>query len=160
MADAPRSPPPRSPDTTDQTVEVTVSGDRLGVKALLTRAGDVLLVREGRDDGSSFWTLPGGGVAPGESLRSSLRRELDEELRCSVTCGDRLGTCRYDHTSFGDVTTVYTVFECTLESKPVANAAEDIHEFEWIRFETLPDGLLPPFEAFLTDLATEAFFEQ
>jgi len=35
---------------------------RRGVKALIERDGAVLLVQERHDDGTPFWTLPGGGV--------------------------------------------------------------------------------------------------
>ncbi|MQA25664.1 MAG: NUDIX domain-containing protein [Micromonosporaceae bacterium] len=29
----------------------------------------------GRHDGHEYWTLPGGGVEPGETLESAVRRE-------------------------------------------------------------------------------------
>jgi len=48
---------------------------------LLTPAPEVLLLRV-RDPagGDAFWITPGGGLEPGETLESGLRRELKEEL--------------------------------------------------------------------------------
>lgn len=160
MADSPHPPSSSSPHPPPSHEKSTTSGSRLGAKALFVQDGEVLLIKEGRDDGSSFWTLPGGGVSPGESLRTSLRRELDEELQCTVTCGEPVGSCQYEHTSFGDVTTVYTVFDCSLESQPEANRTEDILECEWVDPDALPNQLLDPFEELLDELVIDGFFEE
>lgn len=53
--------------------------------AVIVRGGGVLMVRErgrgpsGRHDGPEYWTLPGGGVEPGEDLEAAVRREVAEE---------------------------------------------------------------------------------
>lgn len=159
MADSPRTYQPSTPIRSPGEVETTVAGTRLGAKALFVRSEQVLLIEEGRDDGSAFWTLPGGGVAPGESLTASLRRELDEELRCSATCGRPVGTCRYEHTSFGDVTTVYTVFDCTLASEPEPNGEEDILAYDWVAPADPPEGMLDPFAELLQDLVAAGYFD-
>jgi 8-oxo-dGTP diphosphatase len=54
---------------------------REAARALVLDPNDrVLLVRfVNPDTGAEFWTTPGGGVDPGESLESALRRELREE---------------------------------------------------------------------------------
>lgn len=155
MADSPQSYPPSPEPQSDS----TMTGNRMGAKALFTADGELLLIEEGRDDGSSFWTLPGGGVSPGESLRASLRREINEELQCQATCGIPVGTCTYEHTTFGDVTTVYTVFECTLVSQPMANGDEDILTFEWVAPTELPGELLDPFDTLIRELRQDDYFK-
>ncbi len=51
----------------------------------LLRDGDRVLLQRGIGDG--FWALPGGGVEVGESARTTVRRELLEELGQEVRVG-------------------------------------------------------------------------
>ncbi|MFD8978746.1 NUDIX hydrolase [Streptomyces sp. NPDC059564] len=59
--------------------------ERRRVAAVIVRDGGVLMVRErgrgasGLHDGPEYWTLPGGGVEPGEDLEAAVRREVAEE---------------------------------------------------------------------------------
>jgi ADP-ribose pyrophosphatase YjhB (NUDIX family) len=48
------------------------------------RQGRILLIR--RTD-NNYWSIPGGGVEPGESLRDAVAREVSEEtgIDCEVT---------------------------------------------------------------------------
>ena len=43
-----------------------------------------VLVRNGRGDGSSWWSLPGGGVEAGETLEAAAIREAREETGMEV----------------------------------------------------------------------------
>lgn len=52
---------------------------RLGVSVLCRRSDDVLLVRRGKAPYLGFWSLPGGLVEFGETMREAARRELLEE---------------------------------------------------------------------------------
>lgn len=55
----------------------------VGVRVLAVNAvGEVLLVRHSY--GSRRWTLPGGGVARGETLIAAAARELAEETACTL----------------------------------------------------------------------------
>jgi 8-oxo-dGTP diphosphatase len=63
---------------------------RRRVSAVIVRNGRVLMVRErnrgpeGRHDGVEFWTLPGGGVEPGETDEEAVTREVREEVGLRV----------------------------------------------------------------------------
>jgi ADP-ribose pyrophosphatase YjhB (NUDIX family) len=57
-------------------------GMTLGVRAMLLREGQVVLVRHSYVSG---WYLPGGGVEVGESMADALKREIGEEAGAVLT---------------------------------------------------------------------------
>ena len=57
-------------------------GMTLGVRALLLKDGEVVLVKHSYVPG---WYLPGGGVEAGESLLEALARETEEEADVRLT---------------------------------------------------------------------------
>jgi len=56
----------------------------LGVSALVWHDGRVLLVRRGRPPLKDLWSLPGGHVEFGESLRDAVTREVHEETSIEI----------------------------------------------------------------------------
>lgn len=50
----------------------------------MVKDGKVLLVLRGREPGCGLWSLPGGVVHPGETLRAAVIRELREECGIDV----------------------------------------------------------------------------
>ena len=135
----------------DRNVRSSVGGEndtgvgrfRLGAKGLITARGRVLLIEERHADGTPFWTVPGGGVEADESLRACLRRELEEEIRCGATVGEALDSFLYAHTS-SPTTTLYAVFETTLNATPEPNDAERIIDYAWRAPSDLPAATLEP----------------
>jgi len=111
------------------------------------------MVRERRDDGSTFWTLPGGGLRPGESPVRGLHREVAEELQCDVELHGRVTRCTYRHVSRTDVVSVYDVFRGRLAGEPVPNRGEGIVEHRLVAPPTVPPGTLPPFEDVVAEFA-------
>ncbi|QWC20227.1 NUDIX hydrolase [Halorubrum sp. 2020YC2] len=135
--------PPSAPEGAFERREL-----RVGAKALVTDRDRVLLVKERHGDGSTFWTLPGGGVESGESLSECLRREIDEEIRAPATVGERLGRCVYRHTS-RPTTTVYSVFDATLGARPEPDPAERVLDHAWVAPTELLPTTLDPVERFI-----------
>lgn len=56
----------------------------LAVSAAIVRDGEVLAVRRARPPMQGLFTLPGGGVEPGETLAQALLREVREETALTV----------------------------------------------------------------------------
>lgn len=125
---------------------------RPGAKAFISDGRRVLLIKERRADGSTFWTLPGGGAEPGEPLRACLRRELAEELQCCSTVDSILTTCAYRHTSVPDTVTLYSVFAAELVTEPCANGDEGVVAYRWYDPSEPPLNLLRPFRQILLGL--------
>ncbi len=69
------------PDRTDSPAPV------LAVGAIIPRGNRVLLIRRGKEPSAGLWTLPGGRVEPGETVRAALVREAREETGLTVTPG-------------------------------------------------------------------------
>ena len=129
-----------------ETVGETLTGrfePRTGAKALVTSDRAVLLVRERHSDGSPFWTLPGGGVYAHETPTEGLRRELAEELACRARIHEPVSTFWYAHDSLDASMSVYTVFDCSLLSRPAPNPDEGLFEAQWREPDALPSATLP-----------------
>ncbi len=76
---------PVSPtDTPGPVPEVAVGG-------IAVREGALLLVRRANPPGAGCWSVPGGRVEPGESVRTAVERELLEETALTVRCGAFVG---------------------------------------------------------------------
>jgi 8-oxo-dGTP diphosphatase len=63
---------------------------------LCTAGRWLLMVREkgtgptGRHDGQEYWTLPGGGIQPGETAEQAVMREVAEETGLELLTADFL----------------------------------------------------------------------
>ncbi len=59
---------------------------------LIVRRGDrVLIVQRGKEPSKGRWSIPGGAVEVGESLREAGKREVAEECGIEVRVGDLVG---------------------------------------------------------------------
>lgn len=64
---------------------------RVAAYAVITDADDRMLLAHWIDGRRASWTLPGGGLEPGEDPAHAVRREVREETGFRVTVGDLLG---------------------------------------------------------------------
>ena len=63
----------------------------VGVGAIIIEAGRVVLVKRGHPPLAGEWSIPGGVLEVGETLRQAAVREAMEETGLTVEAGDLLG---------------------------------------------------------------------
>ncbi len=59
-----------------------------GVGVVVRKGDSVLLIQRGREPRLGEWTVPGGAVELGESLRDAARREIREECGIEIQLGE------------------------------------------------------------------------
>lgn len=125
---------------------------RMGVKGIVSRrSGRVLLIKEHRSDGTTFWTLPGGGVHINESFIDGLKREFREELRLDVRVNSLVDTCTYHHSSLRNTSTKYHLFNCWFAGRPSPNGSEGIVDVQWFERRNLPESTVEPFQQIIAN---------
>lgn len=63
----------------------------VGVGAVILEEQEVLLVQRRNEPGKGQWSLPGGVVKVGESLKEGIKRELLEEVSIQIEIGGLVG---------------------------------------------------------------------
>ena len=128
-----------------------MSAPEIHVVAGVVRSEDGRVLIARRPPGSHMaggWEFPGGKVAPGETPRDALGRELREEIGIEVLEAEPLVACRHaypDRTVFLDVWSVwrYAGEPRALEGQPL----------RWEAVAALPEvGLLPADEPVIAAL--------
>jgi ADP-ribose pyrophosphatase YjhB (NUDIX family) len=105
----------------------------VGVQCLISFERDVLLIRN--TYGPQLWTVPGGGIKPGEAPEEAVRREVYEEVGISLDHVKPLGTFqgrqdyRYD--------TVH-VFAAQVLNQACTIDPGEILEARWFAMDALP----------------------
>jgi ADP-ribose pyrophosphatase YjhB (NUDIX family) len=111
-------------------------GMTLGVRGVVLRGDEVLLVRHGYTKG---WHLPGGGVEPGETFEQAMAKELLEEANVRLTGAPKLHALfQNQNASARDHVAVYVVREFEYGG-PLAPTFE-IQEAKFFPLSALPEG--------------------
>ncbi len=112
---------------------------QVGVGAVVCHQDKILLVLRGKTPNKNQWAIPGGKVAPGESLQAALEREILEETGITIRVGalayhfefierDAEGSLRYHYV-------VLDFFGDYLQGKLCAG--DDAADARWVAFEEL-----------------------
>jgi ADP-ribose pyrophosphatase YjhB (NUDIX family) len=110
-----------------------------GVKAVVRRGDDVLLVRHTYARRGQ-WDLPGGFLRPDEQARVALQRELDEELGVRADGARAIAETptRNDHKR-----EVLHVFSIDVDDYATDPNSAELADVGWFHRERLPDRTTP-----------------
>jgi ADP-ribose pyrophosphatase YjhB (NUDIX family) len=114
----------------------------VGVGAVIIHDGRALIVQRAGEPRKGEWTVPGGVLEVGETLRSGTEREVLEETGLVIKAGpvvDVFENIWPDATGKTQFHYVLVDFLCNLISGEL-KAATDVSAARWIAFEEL-DGL-------------------
>jgi len=101
---------------------------------LIIKDSEILLIQHSY--GSSYWTVPGGGVKTNESLPEAAKREVLGEVGIVVKNINKLGSVFYDEEYKKD--TIW-VFRTDVESSEVKIDELEIVEAKWFPIYNLPE---------------------
>jgi len=108
----------------------------LGVRVMLIRRDQVLLVRQTYMDG---WFMPGGGVQKNEGLDQAARREAREEVGAELIDLTLLGV----YSNFKERKTDHNVLFLSEDFRLVGAHDKEIAEMRFFRLDALPADLWP-----------------
>ncbi|MEP7217096.1 MAG: NUDIX domain-containing protein [Anaerolineaceae bacterium] len=106
----------------------------LGVRVLLVRDGEVLLVRHTYRKG---WFLPGGGVKRRETLEEAARREAREEVGATIGAVHLMGA----YSNFVEATSDHVVVFVSESFELHPNQSAEIAECRFFPLTSLPEGV-------------------
>jgi ADP-ribose pyrophosphatase YjhB (NUDIX family) len=118
----------------------------LGVGAVVFDGDAVLLVRRGHAPLDGVWTLPGGTVEFGETLREALAREMLEETGLLVDVGplvEVVDLLSRSHDGAVERHVVVADFLCRVTGG-VLGAASDAADARWVPASGLEALAVPP----------------
>ncbi|MEM2321289.1 MAG: NUDIX hydrolase [Candidatus Bathyarchaeia archaeon] len=113
----------------------------VGVGAVVHANGRFLLIRRANEPGKGLWSIPGGLVEVGESIRDAVKREVEEETGVKVEVGhliDVLENIIFDEK--GRVKFHYILID--FEAKPLTKDMEvlpsqEVLEARWFTIEEM-----------------------
>jgi mutator protein MutT len=111
------------------------------VGAIIQDKGALLLVRRDREPARGQWSLPGGRVEPGESLREAVAREVREETGIDVEVGGLVGVAeRIVRDDEGEIAFHYVILDYLATPRSTAlSHGDDVSDARWVPVGELAD---------------------
>ncbi|SFO17674.1 nucleoside triphosphatase [Candidatus Pantoea varia] len=119
---------------------------RVIVCPVIQNDGEFLLCKMASDRGvfPGQWALPGGGMEPGETIETALRREIMEELgeELSITevkpwaFRDDIRTKTYPDGTTEEIYMIYLIFDCISTNRNIT-FNEEFQEITWVSSEVM-----------------------
>ena len=122
---------------------------RLGVRIMMIKDGQVLLVRQTYMPG---WFMPGGGLKRGETLEGAARREIREETGAELGSLQLLGV----YTNFKEWKTDHNALFLTRDFAMSGAPDTEIAELRFFPLDSLPEDLWPGHRQRLAELQAGA----
>ena len=113
----------------------------VGIGAVIINEGKIALIKRGNEPSKGKWTIPGGLVELGETLKQSVIRETKEETGLDVE-NPRLidAVSNVDLDEKGKVKYHYVIIDYLVHVKNgTAKASSDAEELRWVPFEEVED---------------------
>lgn len=114
---------------------------RVIVCPVIQNEGEFLLCQMASDRGvfPGQWALPGGGMEPGETMETALRREIMEELGEALCITDvkpwafrdDIRTKTYPDGSTEDIYMIYLIFDCISTNRAIT-FNEEFQDIAWV----------------------------
>ncbi len=117
----------------------------IGVGVVVLRNGpkgvEVLLIRRGKAPRRGEWSIPGGQQEPGETVRETAAREIEEETGLileNLTLVDVVDAFKKNETDGDDIHWTLIDF-CAWVNNGAARAGSDAAEVRWVPMSELND---------------------
>lgn len=118
---------------------------RVAIRVLIVQDDKVLIVKEASD---SWWALPGGGVDHGETVESTLVREVEEEL--GVPAQEISSDFQIAHYTIGNIVNgvprMNLYFKASISGELVRRT-DHVEKWAWVtKNEFLKENLHPSYD--------------
>ncbi|MBN2357369.1 NUDIX hydrolase [candidate division KSB1 bacterium] len=111
---------------------------RLGVGVLALKDDQFILIKRGNPPGRGKWTLPGGLVQVGETIKQAAERELLEECNVTVRLRDEFHLFEYIHREAETVLYHYIILDYIADyHSGRLTAGSDVEAAAWFRLADL-----------------------
>ena len=109
-------------------------GPVVGIAGVVIHNGSLLLIQRGSNPGYGMWSIPGGKLEFGESLRHGVEREIREECGIDVVAGDVLGVFDLiEHDDDGSIAFHYVLIDLEARYRGgEIRAGSDASDVRWV----------------------------